>query len=125
MSNEARAFLLQPDGDLRPANAPVRTVDDRVAESIPFAIVEEFYKRPGGTLLGRIMGFDPLDFWFGRFYVGFFGLLSMLGIVLGVCFYFAQALLVEKTWNLFAVEFNAPNITSKYQIVFMKDFFIL
>lgn len=111
MSNEARAFLLQPDGDLRPANAPVRTVDDRVAESIPFAIVEEFYKRPGGTLLGRIMGFDPLDFWFGRFYVGFFGLLSMLGIVLGVCFYFAQALLVEKTWNLFAVEFNAPPLS--------------
>ena len=62
MSNEARALLLQPDGDLRPVNAPVRKVDDRVAEPVPFAIVEEFYKRPGGTLASRVLGSDPVSY---------------------------------------------------------------
>lgn len=111
MSEMSRELLLQPDGELRPASVAVRKIGDRAAEPIPFAIVEEFYKRPGGTLAARIFGFDPLDFWYGRFYVGLFGLLSILGIVLGVTFYIAEALVVEKTWNLLAVRLDPPPIS--------------
>ncbi len=108
MASLSRELLLQPDGELRSASDTVRTIGGQAAEPIPFAIVEEYYKQPGGTLAARIFGFDPLDFWFGRFYVGFFGLLSIIGIVLGVTFYFAQALIVEKTGNLLAVRLDPP-----------------
>ncbi|GAB4111657.1 MAG: hypothetical protein OHK0050_11180 [Roseiflexaceae bacterium] len=111
MSQAPRELLLQPDGELRPASDAVRTIGDRAAEPIPFAIVEEFYKRPGGTLAGRLFGFDPLDFWFGRFYVGLFGLLSILGVILGVAFYMAEALIVENTWNLLAVRLDPPPLS--------------
>jgi photosynthetic reaction center M subunit len=111
MSDMSRELLLQPDGELRPASVAGRKVGDRAAEPIPFAIVEEFYKRPGGTLAGKIFGFDPLDFWFGRFYVGLFGLLAIVGIIFGVTFYIAEALIVEKTWNLLAVRLDPPPIS--------------
>lgn len=111
MSEMSRELLLQPDGELRPASVAVRKIGDRAAEPIPFAIVEEFYKRPGGTLAARIFGFDPLDYWFGRFYVGLFGLISIIGIILGVAFYLAEALIVEKTWNLLAVRLDPPPLS--------------
>ena len=88
MSQASRELLLQPDGELRPASQnELRRIEGITAEPIPFAIVEEFYKRPGGTIFGQVFGADPFDFWLGRFYVGIWGLLSVAFAAIGAIFW--------------------------------------
>ncbi|KPV53365.1 hypothetical protein SE17_10035, partial [Kouleothrix aurantiaca] len=74
--------------------------DAKAGDVIPFSIVEEFYKRPGGTLFAQLFGNDPLDFWIGRFYVGIWGLLSVAFATIGAIFYFYQFVVVEGTYNI-------------------------
>ncbi len=45
---------------------------------------EGVYRKRGGTFLADILGDDPLDFWAGRFYVGVFGLVSVLATIVGI-----------------------------------------
>jgi photosynthetic reaction center L subunit len=46
---------------------------------------ESVYRKRGGTILAAILGgWDPFDFWLGRFYVGIFGLVSVAASVLGI-----------------------------------------
>ncbi len=106
MSSMARELVLQPDGDIRPAAG-----SDQATE-IPFSIMEEFYKRPGKTLVARVFGIEPLDFWFGPFYVGLSGAITMLGVVLGVIFYLYEAIVIEGTLNLLAVRLDPPPIAN-------------
>lgn len=89
----------------------------QTAQVIPFSIIEEFYKRPGKTLTARVLGFEPLDLWIGRFYVGLWGALSMLGILLGVAFYFYEAFVVEKVFNLLQARIDPPLISAGFRIV--------
>jgi len=71
--------------------------DAKAGDVIPFSIVEEFYKRPGGTMFGQLFGNDPFDFWLGRFYVGFWGLISVTFAAIGAIFYIYQFMVVEGT----------------------------
>jgi photosynthetic reaction center M subunit len=82
--------------------------DARTAEVIPFSIVEEFYKRPGGTLIAQAFGGDALDFWIGRFYVGLWGLLSVTFAAIGTIFYFYQFLVIEGTTNILQARIDPP-----------------
>lgn len=84
--------------------------DAKAAEVIPLSIVDEFYKRPGGSLIASALGGDPFDFWVGRYYVGFFGFLSVLGIIIGTLFYFYQVVVVEGTFNLLQARIDPPPI---------------
>jgi len=45
---------------------------------------EDVYRKRGNTFLADLLGSDPFDFWFGRFYVGIFGIVTIGAIVLGV-----------------------------------------
>ena len=45
---------------------------------------EQIYRKKGNTFLGELLGTDPFDFWAGRYYVGIFGVLTTIAIVLGV-----------------------------------------
>jgi photosynthetic reaction center M subunit len=113
MSNAPHDPAAQPDTESRDsqvASAPQ-------AEVIPFAIVEEFYKRRGKTLTASVIGFDPLDFWIGRFYVGIFGALAVVSIMLGAFFYLYEVFFVEGTFNLLAARLDPPAISSGLNFV--------
>jgi photosynthetic reaction center L subunit len=45
---------------------------------------EGVYRKRGGTFLAGLFGSDPFDFWFGRFYVGLFGAVSLVATFLGI-----------------------------------------
>lgn len=86
-------------------------------EKVSFSTVEAYYKQPGGTLLHAWLGVDPFDFWVGRLYVGFFGILSAIGIVFGTIFYFYQAWIVEGAYNLLRARIEPPPISSGLRLV--------
>ena len=111
MSDVPREFVLLPDGDVRPASAAGAAASGARAAQVPFSAVEEYYKRPGGTLTARVLGFEPLDVWFGRFYVGLSGAVAGVGIFLGVVFYLYQAIAIEGTWNLLAARIETPPLS--------------
>jgi photosynthetic reaction center M subunit len=92
-------------------------VDAQTAEVIPLSIVEEFYKQPGGTVLTSLFGSDPLDFWLGRFYVGFFGVFSMLFAALGTFFYIYAGLVVPGTLNIIAARIPAPPLEAGLRLM--------
>lgn len=82
--------------------------DASAGDVIPFSIVEEFYKRPGGTMFASMFGSDPLDFWFGRFYVGFWGLISVTFAAIGAIFYIYQFVVIEGTYNILQARIDPP-----------------
>jgi photosynthetic reaction center L subunit len=45
---------------------------------------EGVYRKRGGTFLADFLGDDPLDFWFGRFYVGLFGVITIVSTIVGI-----------------------------------------
>ena len=45
---------------------------------------EAVYRKKGNTFLADLLGSDPFDFWAGRYYVGIFGVIAVVAIVLGV-----------------------------------------
>jgi photosynthetic reaction center M subunit/photosynthetic reaction center L subunit len=110
MSDVSRALPLA-SGEILPQEAVSSTsARAAAAEVIPFAIVEEYYKRPGKTIAARLFGADPLDFWFGRFYVGLFGGISLVGIIFGVIFYLYEGIVNEGTLNLLAMRIDPPPV---------------
>ncbi|MEZ4638193.1 MAG: PH domain-containing protein [Caldilineaceae bacterium] len=96
-----------------------RPVIERVmeGEEIPFSDVEEYYRRPGGTLMHALFGADFFDFWIGRFYVGTFGALSLIGIVLGTIFYFYQAWIVEGAYNILQARIDPPPVSAGLRLM--------
>ncbi len=91
----------------------------RVLDGKPttFLDMEREYKKPGGTVMHALFGADPFDFWVGRFYVGTFGIMSLIGIFFGVLFYFYQMLIVEGTGNLLAARIDPPAISAGLRLV--------
>jgi photosynthetic reaction center M subunit len=69
-------------------------------EVVSFPEVEKAFKKRGGTIVQSLFGADPFDFWLGRFYVGAFGVMSLIGIFFGVTLYLYQAWVVEGTYNI-------------------------
>jgi len=96
-----------------------RQVIQRVleGEKVSFEEMESYYKKPGGTIMHALFGADPFDFWIGRFYLGTFGVLSLLGIFFGVIFYFYQVWVVEGTFNLLAARLDPPPISAGLGLV--------
>jgi len=96
-----------------------RSAVERVPEGEPvsFDEMEALYKKPGGTLFHAWFGADPFDFWIGRFYVGAFGIVSLIGIVFGTIFYFYQAWIIEGAYNLFQARIDPPPISAGLRLV--------
>jgi photosynthetic reaction center L subunit len=72
---------------------------------------EKKYRIRGGTLIGG----DLFDFWVGPFYVGFFGVLAVFFIFLGVGLILFGASLGD-TWNPLRISINPPDL--KYGLAF-------
>jgi photosynthetic reaction center M subunit/photosynthetic reaction center L subunit len=86
-------------------------------ESVSFAEMEAQYRKPGGTLMEAWFGADPFDFWFGRFYVGTFGVMSLIGIFFGTILYFYQAWIVEGQFNLLAARLDPPPVSEGLRLM--------
>jgi photosynthetic reaction center L subunit len=64
---------------------------------------ERKYRVRGGTLVGG----DLFDFWVGPFYVGFFGVTTILFTIIGVAMILYDASL-GPTWNIWRISVNPP-----------------
>lgn len=64
---------------------------------------ERKYRVRGGTLIGG----DLFDFWVGPFYVGFFGVTTILFTIVGVAMILYEASL-GPTWNIWRISVNPP-----------------
>lgn len=87
------------------------------AEQVSFLEMEQEFKKPGGTIMHAVFGADPFDFWIGRFYLGTFGVLSLVGIFFGVVFYFYQAWIVEGTFNLLQARIDPPPVSAGLRLM--------
>lgn len=72
---------------------------------------EKKYRVRGGTLVGG----DLFDFWVGPFYVGFFGVTSLIFIGVGVAMILYGAAL-GTTWNIWQINIAPPDL--KYGLGF-------
>ena len=72
---------------------------------------ERKYRVRGGTLLGG----DLFDFWFGPFYVGFFGVTTIFFAVLGTLLLVWGAA-IGPTWNIWQINIAPPDL--KYGLRF-------
>jgi photosynthetic reaction center L subunit len=72
---------------------------------------ESAYRKPGKTFFSQIFGGDPFDFWVGRFYVGFWGVVAAVAIFLGVSMLFV-AVGQYGDWDLLRA--NIPPPTRAY-----------
>jgi len=59
-------------------------------------------------MFARAFGGDPLDFWLGRFYVGFWGLIAVAFGAIGAIVYFYQFIVVEGTYNILQARIDPP-----------------
>lgn len=109
------ASVVDEELDLKGERAAIERAME--GEEIPFSEVEKAYKKPGGTLIHAVFGADPFDFWLGRFYVGTFGILSLIGIFFGVTFYIYQAWVVEGTYNLLRARLDPPPISAGLRLM--------
>jgi photosynthetic reaction center L subunit len=66
---------------------------------------ERKYRVRGGTLLGG----DLFDFWVGPFYVGFFGVTTVIFAVLGTAL-LAYGAALGPTWNIFQINIAPPDL---------------
>ena len=66
---------------------------------------ERKYRVRGGTLVGG----DLFDFWVGPFYVGFFGVTTMIFIGLGVAMILYGAA-IGPTWNIWRISIAPPDL---------------
>ncbi len=66
---------------------------------------ERKYRVRGGTLIGG----DLFDFWFGPFYVGFFGVTTIFFAVLGTLLLVWGAA-IGPTWNLWQINIAPPDL---------------
>jgi len=72
---------------------------------------EKKYRVRGGTLIGG----DLFDFWFGPFYVGFFGVLTLFFSILGTAFIVWGAAM-QGNWNPWTINIAPPDL--KYGLGF-------
>jgi hypothetical protein len=55
--------------------------------------IEADYRIKGRTTFSSLFRVDPFDFWVGPFYVGFWGFISVIGIILGSYFYINETII--------------------------------
>jgi len=67
---------------------------------------ERKYRVAGGTLVGG----STFDFWVGPFYVGFFGVTTVVFSIVGTALIIYGAA-IGPTWQLFKISINPPNLS--------------
>ena len=77
---------------------------------------EKRYRVRGGTLIGG----DLFDFWFGPFYVGFFGVTTLIFTLLGVALIVYGAA-IGPTWNVWQINIAPPDIKYGLALAPLKE----
>ncbi len=77
---------------------------------------ERKYRVRGGTLIGG----DLFDFWFGPFYVGFFGVTTLFFTLLGTLLIIYGAA-IGPTWNVWQINIAPPPIKYGLALAPLKD----
>lgn len=77
---------------------------------------ERKYRVRGGTLIGG----DLFDFWVGPFYVGFFGVTTILFTIVGVAMILYGAAL-GPTWSIWRISINPPPASYGMGLAPLKD----
>ena len=77
---------------------------------------EKKYRVRGGTLIGG----DLFDFWVGPFYVGFFGVLTMLFATLGTAL-IIYAASQGPTWNIWQINIAPPDLKYGLALAPLKE----
>lgn len=77
---------------------------------------ERKYRVRGGTLIGG----DLFDYWVGPFYVGFFGVTTVICAALGTALIFYSAAL-QGVWNPFLITVNPPDVSYGLSFAPMKE----
>ncbi|MEO0560538.1 MAG: bifunctional photosynthetic reaction center subunit L/M [Chloroflexota bacterium] len=105
-----------PDEEVKAGEGPVvqRTL---IGEPVTFLEMERAYKQKGNTFFTDWFGYDPFDVWVGRFWVGFWGIVSLIGIFFGTLFYFYQAYIVEGVTNILQARLDPPPISAGLRFV--------
>ncbi|MCG8353353.1 MAG: photosynthetic reaction center subunit L [Chloroflexales bacterium] len=90
-------------------------VDGARATRVPggrtVAEIEAAYRKPGGSTFAAIFRVDPFDFWVGPFYVGFWGFITIVSIVIGSYFYLNETVFngpFNYAQNFFAGRIDPP-----------------
>ncbi|MBC8078138.1 MAG: photosynthetic reaction center subunit L, partial [Chloroflexales bacterium] len=96
--------------------SPAGRREDAPGSIVPLALIEEYYKQPGHTFLTWLVGSDPFDFWIGRYFVGLWGVISVLGATLGTIFYLYAGLVKPNTLNILATNIEPPPIQTGLQL---------
>jgi photosynthetic reaction center L subunit len=77
---------------------------------------EKKYRVRGGTLLGG----DMFDFWFGPFYVGFFGVTTLFFSIVGTALIIYGAA-IGPTWNLWQISIAPPDLKYGLALAPLKE----
>ena len=77
---------------------------------------EKKYRIRGGTLVGG----DLFDFWVGPFYVGFFGVTTMMFTIVGVAMILWGAAL-GPTWNVWQINIAPPDLKYGLALAPMRE----
>lgn len=77
---------------------------------------ERRYRVRGGTLVGG----DLFDFWFGPFYVGFFGVTTIFFTIIGVAL-LAWGASLGPTWNIWRISIAPPPLEYGLSFAPLKD----
>lgn len=72
----------------------VGTLDSARPAGRSLGEIETEYRTPGRSTLDALIGYDPFDFWIGPFYVGFWGVVSWVGILFGSGIYLYTTLVL-------------------------------
>lgn len=105
-------------GPRRPATS---NPDEAVAGS-SLQQIETAYRKPGRTIIASVFGYEPFDFWIGPFYVGTWGVVSMIGGLAGTLLYFVvmaygePAANIPPNLNIIQAKIVAPPIAMGLQI---------
>ena len=77
---------------------------------------EKKYRVRGGTLLGG----DMFDFWFGPFYVGFFGVTTLFFSIVGTALIIYGAA-IGPTWNIWQINIAPPDLKYGLALAPLKE----
>lgn len=92
--------------EVEPGARGTRVPGGRTVEEI-----EQIYRIRGKTTFTSIFRNDPFDFWFGPFYVGFWGFIAILSIIIGSYFYLNETVFqgpFNYAQNFFAGRIDPP-----------------
>lgn len=94
--------------------------DTRVPGGRTIEEIEADFRKPGNTMFAKVFGSDPFDFWIGPFFVGIWGVLAIVSIIIGSAFYLNETVIkgpYSFPQNFFAGRIDPPAYEAGLRLV--------